>query len=275
MVDGQLATSNIQISRWIVITQDSLPTATVTTTSGSLNIRSYPSLEASVSFTAAKNAVVHVLDHTSVSGWYWISCPDGTGWAVSSFPTLQEKAPAPALSERYGKVVASPDVNIRNGIGSGGLTIGKWPYNRIGIIRDVDASAIRYQTTYNGQTAYVSKDANHISNDLGDAPASSLSGCSTSSLMNWARPTQNTTTLFKGQSGASCFAGGCYCTQECRSTPSPMNQIRWKLSPGIVKTPTFGSKIRNIKHGAETIIQGFKNEPYPSLLTKKSLTFQG
>ena len=163
------------MSRWIAIIQDSLPTATVTTTSGSLNIRSYPSLEASVSFTAAKNAVVHVLDHTSVSGWYWISCPDGTGWAVSSFLILQEEEPpTPALSERYGKVVASPDVNIRNGIGSGGLTIGRWPQNRIGIIRDVDASASRYQTTYNGQIAFVSKDPSHINNDLGDAPASIL-----------------------------------------------------------------------------------------------------
>ena len=162
------------MSRWIAITQDSLPTAIVTTTSGSLNIRIYPSLEASVSFTAAKDAVVHVLDHISVSGWYWISCPDGTGWAVSSFLTLQEDPPAPALSERYGKVVAIPDVNIRNGIGSGGLTIGRWPYNRIGIIRDVDTSAARYQTTYNGQIAFVSKDPNHITNDLGDAPASIL-----------------------------------------------------------------------------------------------------
>lgn len=163
------------MARWIVITQDSLPAATVTTTSGSLNIRSYPSLEASVSFTAAKNAVVHVLDYTSGTGWYWISCPDGTGWAVYSFLTMQEEEPpTPESSEQYGKVVASPDVNIRNDIGSGGLTIGRWPQNRIGIIRDVDASASRYQTTYNGQTAFVSKDQNHISNDLGDAPASIL-----------------------------------------------------------------------------------------------------
>lgn len=162
------------MARWIAITQDTLPTATVTTASGSLNIRNHPSLSATVSFTVIKEAVVHVLDRTSVTGWYWNSCPTGTGWAVSSFLTLQEEPPAPTISERYGKVVASPGVNIRNGIGSGGLTIGKWPENRIGIIRDVDASASRYQTTYNGQIAFVSKDPNHIRNDIGDAPASIL-----------------------------------------------------------------------------------------------------
>lgn len=111
------------MARWIAITQDTLPTAAVTTTSGSLNVRSHPSLSASVSFTVARGAVVHVLDQTSVSGWYWISCPNGTGWAASSFLTLQAP-PAPTASARYGRVVASPDVNIRNGIGSGGLTKG-------------------------------------------------------------------------------------------------------------------------------------------------------
>lgn len=162
------------MARWIAITKNTLPFATVTTASGSLNIRSHPSLSATVSFTAARNSVVYVLDFTSVSGWYWISCPKGTGWAVSTFLTLQEEPPISTATARYGRVVASPDVNIRNGIGSGGLTIGRWPYNRIGIIRDVDTSASRYQTTYNGQTAFVSKAPNHISNDLGDAPASIL-----------------------------------------------------------------------------------------------------
>lgn len=161
------------MARWIAVAQNTLPFATVTTVSGSLNIRSHPSLSATVSFTVARNSVVYVLDSTSVSSWYWISDPDGTGWAASLFLTLQAP-PAPTASARYGRVVASPDVNIRNDIGSGGLTVGKWPYNRIGIVRDVDASASRYQTTYNGQTAFVSKDANHISNDLGDAPASIL-----------------------------------------------------------------------------------------------------
>ncbi len=63
-------------------------TCTVTTSSGSLNIRQTPSTSGTKLYAAAKGATLYVLDTTSVSGWYQVSSSSGTGWAVSSYLTM-------------------------------------------------------------------------------------------------------------------------------------------------------------------------------------------
>ncbi len=61
---------------------------TVTISSGSLNVRQTPSVSSTKLYAAAKGAVLYVLDASSVSGWYQVSCSSGTGWAVSSYLTM-------------------------------------------------------------------------------------------------------------------------------------------------------------------------------------------
>ena len=63
-------------------------TCTVTTSSGSLNIRQTPSTSGTKLYAAAKGTTLYVLDTTSVSGWYQVSSSSGTGWAVSSYLTM-------------------------------------------------------------------------------------------------------------------------------------------------------------------------------------------
>lgn len=75
------------MARYIAVTDDG-GTCTVTTSSGSLNIRQTPSSSATVLFTAAKGSTLRLLDSTSVSGWYRVSNGSGTGWAQSSYLTI-------------------------------------------------------------------------------------------------------------------------------------------------------------------------------------------
>lgn len=77
--------SGYVVAEFIGITNDG-GACTVTTASGSLNIRKKPS--GSVIFTAAQNSTLRLLDYTSVSGWYRVSNGDGTGWASSDYLTI-------------------------------------------------------------------------------------------------------------------------------------------------------------------------------------------
>lgn len=84
------------MSRYIAVTADG-GKCTVTTSSGSLNIRQTPSSSATVLFTAAKNSTLRLLDSTSVSGWYRVSKGSGTGWAQSSFLTITDLPSASSI----------------------------------------------------------------------------------------------------------------------------------------------------------------------------------
>jgi len=75
------------LARYIAVTNDG-GTATVTTASGSLNIRKTPSSSASVLYQAPQNSELRLLDSTSVNGWYRVSGLSGTGWAMSQFLTI-------------------------------------------------------------------------------------------------------------------------------------------------------------------------------------------
>ena len=75
------------VAQYIAITSG-VDTCTVTTASGSLNIRKTPSSGASVIYTAARNSLLYLLDSTSITDWYRVSSSSGTGWAMSSFLTI-------------------------------------------------------------------------------------------------------------------------------------------------------------------------------------------
>lgn len=79
--------SGYVVARYIAITNDG-GTCTVTTASGSLNIRKTPSSSASIIYTAAQYSTLRLLDYTSVSSWYRVSSAKGTGWAQSKFLTI-------------------------------------------------------------------------------------------------------------------------------------------------------------------------------------------
>ena len=79
--------SGYVVAQYIAITSG-VGTCTVTTASGSLNIRKTPASNASIIYTAAKNSLLYLLDSTSVAGWYRVSSSSGTGWAMSSFLTI-------------------------------------------------------------------------------------------------------------------------------------------------------------------------------------------
>lgn len=79
--------SGYVLAQYIAITSG-VGTCTVTTVSGSLNIRKTPSGSASVIYTAARNSLLYLLDSTSVTDWYRVSSSSGTGWAMSSFLTI-------------------------------------------------------------------------------------------------------------------------------------------------------------------------------------------
>lgn len=79
--------SGYVVAEFIGITNDG-GTCTVTTASGSLNIRKTPVSGATVLFTAAQYSTLRLLDYTSASGWYRVSNNEGTGWASSDFLTI-------------------------------------------------------------------------------------------------------------------------------------------------------------------------------------------
>lgn len=79
--------SGYVVAQYVAITSDG-GTCTVTTSSGSLNIRKKASTGANVVYTAAKGSTLRLLDSTSVSGWYRVSNASGTGWGSSSYLTV-------------------------------------------------------------------------------------------------------------------------------------------------------------------------------------------
>ena len=79
--------SGYVMSRWIAITSGGVNTGTVTTASGSLNIRATPSGSGTISFTVARGSTVQILSGPT-SGFYRIGCSQGTGWASSDFLTV-------------------------------------------------------------------------------------------------------------------------------------------------------------------------------------------
>lgn len=75
------------LAQYIAVTSG-VSTCTVTTTSGSLNIRQTPSTSATVLYTAAQNSTLYVLDTSTVSGWYRVSSSSGTGWGSAPYLTI-------------------------------------------------------------------------------------------------------------------------------------------------------------------------------------------
>lgn len=75
------------VAEFVAISSDG-GTCTVSTSSGSLNIRKTPSTSAAVLFTAAKNSTLRLLDIDSVNGWFRVSSSEGTGWASSDYLTI-------------------------------------------------------------------------------------------------------------------------------------------------------------------------------------------
>ena len=68
------------VAEFVAISSDG-GTCTVSTSSGSLNVRKTPSTSAAVLFTAAKNSTLRLLDIDSVNGWFRVSSSEGTGRA--------------------------------------------------------------------------------------------------------------------------------------------------------------------------------------------------
>lgn len=85
------------MARYIAVTADG-GKCTVSTTSGSLNIRQTPTSSATVLYTAAKGSVLRLLDNTSVTGWYRVSSSSGTGWAQSSYLTITDLPSASSIT---------------------------------------------------------------------------------------------------------------------------------------------------------------------------------
>ena len=79
-------TSGYVVAQYIAVTSGT-GTCTVTTASGSLNIRKTPSTGATVIYTAAKGATLSLLDASSVTGWFRVSSASGTGWGSSDYLT--------------------------------------------------------------------------------------------------------------------------------------------------------------------------------------------
>ena len=88
------------LAQYVAVTADG-GTVTVSTSSGSLNIRNIPN--GSVIYTAAKGATLRLLECPSDSSWYRVSGANGTGWASTEFLT----------------VVTYPDGTAGSGSGSG------------------------------------------------------------------------------------------------------------------------------------------------------------
>lgn len=75
------------LAQYIAVTTG-VGTCTVTTSSGSLNIRQTPSTSAAVLYTAEQNSTLYLLDDSSVSNWYRVSNSSGTGWASAAYLTV-------------------------------------------------------------------------------------------------------------------------------------------------------------------------------------------
>lgn len=80
-------TTGYVMAEFIAITSG-VPLCTVTTESGSLNIRQTPSTSAEKIYSAAKGSSLYLLDHSSVAGWYRVSSSSGTGWGSASYLTI-------------------------------------------------------------------------------------------------------------------------------------------------------------------------------------------
>lgn len=78
--------SGYVVAQYVAITTGG-DACTVTTSSGSLNIRKSASTSASVIFTAAKGSTMRVLENPG-TGWLRVSNASGTGWGSSGFLTL-------------------------------------------------------------------------------------------------------------------------------------------------------------------------------------------
>ncbi len=102
------------VAQYVAITNDG-GVCTVTTQSGSLNIRKTPSTSAAVIYTAPKNATLRLLDYTSVSGWYRVSCANGTGWASASYITISTYPNGGDSSDAY-TIMATVDTD-KHGVG--------------------------------------------------------------------------------------------------------------------------------------------------------------
>lgn len=101
--------SGYVVAQYVAITTGG-DACTVTTSSGSLNIRKSASTGATVIFTAAKGSTMRVLE--SRTGWRRVSNASGTGWGSSEFLTL---AGDTGGSDNY-TIAATVDTE-KNGVG--------------------------------------------------------------------------------------------------------------------------------------------------------------
>lgn len=88
--DTWLAASYGSYEGYVVAQYVSIPDAGATcfVSASSVNVRKTPSLSGTWLYTAAGEAVLQLLDSTSVTGWYRISSGQGVGWASSDYLTI-------------------------------------------------------------------------------------------------------------------------------------------------------------------------------------------
>ena len=102
------------MARWIAITTGGTA-ATVTTSSGSLNIRKNPP-NGDVSFTVPKGASIRILEGP-VSNFYRIGCSSGTGWGSCDYITAGGSGGGTGSWVTRWTNTPGETVNVRNGPG--------------------------------------------------------------------------------------------------------------------------------------------------------------
>lgn len=124
-------------------------------TGGGLNLRTYPSTSAPSPVQIPNGTSLTVQTHDST--WSSTTYNGNSGFVKTQYLTDggTDVPTPPATGWRYGKVIATPNVNVRSSAPSGSL-LGRWPTNRIAIVTDASTTGW-YKTNWKGTTAYVSK----------------------------------------------------------------------------------------------------------------------
>lgn len=154
--------SGYVLAQYVAITADG-GTCTVSTSSGSLNIRQTASTNADVVFTAAKGITLRLLDTTSVSGWYRVSNSSGTSWGSSTYLTIITNPSTSGGTEDGYTIQATVDTE-KNGVG-GTLNMRASASSSAGLVTTIpDGTTIYVKSLsgewlaakYNDYTGYVS-----------------------------------------------------------------------------------------------------------------------
>ena len=130
------------------------PGQTGTVKASSLNVRSGPGTGYSRIGSLPNGASVTILGTSN--GWYQISYNGGTGYVSASYVTLNGGGGGGGTGSGTTGTVKASSLNVRSGPGTG--------YSRVGSLANgatvtiLGSSGNWYQISYNGGTAYVSKD---------------------------------------------------------------------------------------------------------------------